>query len=103
MEVGWCRRRDSNPRPTHYECVALPPELLRLLPNFTGFLTCSPVQLNRPIAQVLHISPEIARVFGHSGGPSICPVRALPPEHVALCGAIGKARGMRNSAAGSGL
>ncbi len=25
----WCRRRDSNPRPTHYECVALPPELLR--------------------------------------------------------------------------
>ena len=26
---NWCRRRDSNPRPTHYECVALPPELLR--------------------------------------------------------------------------
>ena len=27
--ILWCRRRDSNPRPTHYECVALPPELLR--------------------------------------------------------------------------
>lgn len=25
----WCRRRDLNPRPTHYECVALPAELLR--------------------------------------------------------------------------
>ncbi len=25
----WCRRTDSNRRPTHYECVALPPELLR--------------------------------------------------------------------------
>ena len=24
------RRRDSNPRPTHYECVALPTELFRL-------------------------------------------------------------------------
>ena len=20
----WCRREDLNPRPTHYECVALP-------------------------------------------------------------------------------
>src|SRR5215469_15128483 len=26
----WCRGRDSNPRPTHYECVALPAELPRL-------------------------------------------------------------------------
>ena len=25
----WCRRRDSNPRPQHYECRALPAELLR--------------------------------------------------------------------------
>ncbi len=25
----WCRRRDLNPRPTHYECVALPAELRR--------------------------------------------------------------------------
>src|ERR1700722_7978403 len=25
----WCRGRDSNPRPTHYECVALPAELPR--------------------------------------------------------------------------
>ena len=25
----WCRREDSNFRPTHYECVALPTELLR--------------------------------------------------------------------------
>ena len=25
----WCRKRDSNPRPTHYECAALPTELLR--------------------------------------------------------------------------
>ena len=25
----WCRRRDSNPRPQHYECRALPTELLR--------------------------------------------------------------------------
>lgn len=28
---GWCRKRDSNPRPTHYECAALPTELLRLI------------------------------------------------------------------------
>ena len=27
----WCRGRDSNPRPTHYECVALPAELPRLI------------------------------------------------------------------------
>ena len=26
----WCRKRDSNPRPIHYECTALPTELLRL-------------------------------------------------------------------------
>lgn len=26
----WCRRVDSNHRPTHYECGALPAELLRL-------------------------------------------------------------------------
>ena len=26
---GWCRRRDSNSRPMHYECIALPTELLR--------------------------------------------------------------------------
>lgn len=26
---GWCRRRDSNPRLPHYECGALPTELLR--------------------------------------------------------------------------
>src|SRR6056297_1643140 len=25
----WCRWTDSNRRPTHYECVALPPELHR--------------------------------------------------------------------------
>ena len=25
----WCRRRDSNSRPMHYECIALPTELLR--------------------------------------------------------------------------
>src|SRR5712671_3689557 len=25
----WCRKRDSNPRPPHYECGALPTELLR--------------------------------------------------------------------------
>src|SRR5437764_13113471 len=25
----WCRRRDSNPRPPHYECGALPAELQR--------------------------------------------------------------------------
>lgn len=22
--IDWCRKRDLNPRPTHYECVALP-------------------------------------------------------------------------------
>ncbi len=27
---GWSRRRDLNPQPTHYECVALPVELRRL-------------------------------------------------------------------------
>src|SRR5438105_8786748 len=26
---AWCRRRDSNPRPPHYECGALPAELQR--------------------------------------------------------------------------
>jgi hypothetical protein len=25
----WCRKEDSNLRPTHYECVALPAELFR--------------------------------------------------------------------------
>src|SRR5579862_7336797 len=27
---GWCRLRDSNTRPSHYECDALPAELRRL-------------------------------------------------------------------------
>ena len=26
---GWSRRGDSNPRPAHYECAALPTELRR--------------------------------------------------------------------------
>ena len=26
----WCRKEDSNLRPAHYECVALPTELFRL-------------------------------------------------------------------------
>ena len=30
----WCRGEDSNLRPTHYECVALPAELPRQIPNF---------------------------------------------------------------------
>src|SRR5690606_30664577 len=25
----WCRKRESNPRPAHYECAALPTELFR--------------------------------------------------------------------------
>ncbi len=29
----WCRGRDSNPRPPHYECGALPAELPRQRPN----------------------------------------------------------------------
>jgi hypothetical protein len=29
----WCRREDSNLRPTHYECVALPAELRRPRPK----------------------------------------------------------------------
>lgn len=33
----WCRRRDLNPRPTHYECVALPAELLRHTVYAFGF------------------------------------------------------------------
>ena len=28
-ELKWCRWRDSNPRPMHYECIALPTELHR--------------------------------------------------------------------------
>ena len=27
---GWCRMRDSNPRPTDYKSAALPTELIRL-------------------------------------------------------------------------
>jgi hypothetical protein len=30
IRLGWCRLGDSNTRPTHYECVALPAELRRL-------------------------------------------------------------------------
>ena len=29
LSAFWCRSGDSNSRPTHYECVALPTELLR--------------------------------------------------------------------------
>src|SRR5690606_616363 len=29
LPVKWCRRRDSNSRRAHYECAALPAELLR--------------------------------------------------------------------------
>src|SRR6478735_9652840 len=34
--LKWCRGRDSNPRPPHYECGALPAEL----PRQTIELTC---------------------------------------------------------------
>src|SRR3546814_18731602 len=30
---GWCRLRDTNTRPSHYECDALPTELRRQLPT----------------------------------------------------------------------
>ena len=29
----WCRMGDSNTRPIHYECTALPPELIRQMNN----------------------------------------------------------------------
>ena len=28
--IDWCRQEESNPRPSHYECAALPTELCRL-------------------------------------------------------------------------
>ena len=38
----WCRGEDSNLRPTHYECVALPAELPRQAPNAPSvYLRCS--------------------------------------------------------------
>ena len=27
--IVWCRKKESNPRPLHYKCTALPAELLR--------------------------------------------------------------------------
>lgn len=34
---GWCREEESNLRPTHYECAALPTELFRQrIKDFTG-------------------------------------------------------------------
>jgi integrase len=33
---GWSRLGESNPRPTHYECVALPAELRRPVPGWHG-------------------------------------------------------------------
>ena len=34
---GWCRLRDSNTRPPHYECDALPTELRRPDELFSGY------------------------------------------------------------------
>lgn len=33
MDLNWCRRRDSNSRPSAYEALALPTELRRLCTN----------------------------------------------------------------------
>lgn len=29
FHYNWCRKQESNLRPTHYECAALPTELFR--------------------------------------------------------------------------
>lgn len=47
----WCRKRDSNPRPPHYECDALPAELLRLLAHGQIVVLC--IALTAPIGNPL--------------------------------------------------
>ena len=31
IAIIWCQRKESNPRPAHYECAALPTELRWLI------------------------------------------------------------------------
>ena len=45
----WCRGEDSNLRPTHYECVALPAELPRQTPIFFGLSRAAWREQNRPL------------------------------------------------------
>lgn len=42
FERNWCRLRDSNTRPPHYECDALPAELRRLTVSGRGTLGAAP-------------------------------------------------------------
>ena len=47
LEYKWCRECDSNTRPTHYECVALPTELSRHRGYFTLFIFKNQALFNR--------------------------------------------------------
>ena len=37
ITINWCRKEESNPRPSHYECAALPTELFRRAGEYTDF------------------------------------------------------------------
>lgn len=52
------RRRDLNPRPTHYECVALPTELQRQTPRPPGQLLQGWRKLPLPLTAGPHIAPH---------------------------------------------
>ena len=54
---SWCRRRDSNPRPPHYECDALPTELLR--PRWALAAGLQPAEWNVPLGtRAIQSSPQ---------------------------------------------
>ena len=49
LEVGpglndWCRRRDLNPRPAHYECAALPLSYCGTINANSGLCRCTPAR-----------------------------------------------------------
>ena len=57
---GWSRRRESNPRPTVYETVALPTELRRLkIDNADAFGAVTPVSAtgkhDLPVDDIVHL------------------------------------------------
>ena len=54
----WCRLGDSNTRPTHYECVALPAELRRLSESGRKIRKARPNCNKQILADFAHFRPR---------------------------------------------
>jgi hypothetical protein len=66
----WCRRADSNRRPMHYECIALPAELLRRRAPYRG-------SRDRGQAAELPLRPQLRQRGVGQGCLSLAPTASI--------------------------